>query len=119
MTSAPVSFIDGKSVALSGDGSTALVGGPTDAENSGAAWVFTRSGSSFAQPGTKLTGVLEGGEGHFGASVALSSDGNDALVGAPREVGENRFDCREIGRALHIFRSERMQISALDEHARR
>jgi hypothetical protein len=77
----------GKSVALSGDGDTALVGGPTDAENRGAAWVFARSGSSFVQPGTKLTGLLEGGEGHFGASVALSSDGSDALVGAPREGG--------------------------------
>jgi hypothetical protein len=34
----------GRSVALSADGATALVGGDGDAEGRGAAWVFTRSG---------------------------------------------------------------------------
>src|SRR5207302_6777381 len=45
----------GYSVALSGDGSTALVGGPGDNGGLGAAWVFTRSGSSWSQQGPKLT----------------------------------------------------------------
>jgi hypothetical protein len=34
----------GRSVALSGDGNTAILGGPGDNGNAGAAWVYTRSG---------------------------------------------------------------------------
>jgi hypothetical protein len=75
----------GGSVALSAFGDTALIGGPTDAEGIGAAWVFTRAGSTWEQQGSKLTAGEEVGEGHFGSSVALSGDGEVALIGAPRE----------------------------------
>jgi len=75
----------GTSVALSGDGDTALVGGPRDNSDVGAAWVFTRSGGTWAQQGAKLTGAGETGEGRFGASVALSANGDTALVGGPRD----------------------------------
>ena len=47
----------------------------------GAAWVFTRSGSTWTQQGEKLTGGGEEENGRFGKSVALSGDGNTALVG--------------------------------------
>ena len=78
----------GHSVAVSGDGATVLVGAPDDDGELGATWVFERSGSTWTQPGTKLTGgEEESGEGHFGAGVALSADGNTALVGAPRNDG--------------------------------
>ena len=73
----------GYSVALSADGNTAVIGGPYDTNNAGAAWVFTRSGSTWTQQGSKLTGSGESGPGYFGYSVALSSDGNTALIGAP------------------------------------
>ena len=43
--------------------------------------MFTRSGSTWTQQGAKLTGSGEIGEGQFGVSVALSSDGNTALIG--------------------------------------
>ena len=72
----------GESVALSADGNTALIGGPSDNGSVGAAWVFTRSGSTWAQQGEKLTGGGEAGMGYFGKSVALSSDGDTALIGA-------------------------------------
>jgi hypothetical protein len=75
----------GTSVALSADGNTALVGGPRDDADVGAAWVFVRSGSTWAQQGPKLTGGGETGKGRFGVSVALSADGNTALVGGPRD----------------------------------
>jgi hypothetical protein len=39
----------GASVSLSADGNTAIVGGPTDAANVGAAWVFTRKGRVLVQ----------------------------------------------------------------------
>jgi hypothetical protein len=83
-------------VALSSNGSIAVVGGPGDNENDGAAWVFARRGSTWTQQGEKLTG---GGEqnfdgrtqffkehigGRFGASVALSAHGDTGLIGGPR-----------------------------------
>ena len=74
-------------VALSADGNTALVGGWKDDGTKGAAWVFTRSGGVWSQQGPKLTGAGEIGEGGFGTSVALSADGNTALIGAPGDDG--------------------------------
>ena len=59
--SGPYGYV-GMSVALSADGNTALVGAPADGtytEYKGAAFVFTRSGSTWTQQGEKLTG---GGE---------------------------------------------------------
>ena len=70
----------GKSVALSADGNIALVGAPADNEYAGAAFVFTRSGSTWTQE-AELEGAGESGEALFGWSVALSADGNTALVG--------------------------------------
>ncbi len=76
--SGPGSF--GASVALSADGNTALVGGDSDHGNDGAAWVFTRSAGLWSQQGPKLTAGSPGAG--FGSSVALSADGNTALIGA-------------------------------------
>jgi len=75
----------GYSVALSADGDTALIGGRGDNGSTGAAWVFTRSGSTWTQQGGKLTGAAETGEGEFGYSVALSADGDTALIGGPED----------------------------------
>jgi len=71
----------GSSVALAGDGNTALIGGTDDDGSVGAAWVFTRSGGAWTQQGPKLAGSGETGKGAFGNSVALSNDGNIALIG--------------------------------------
>lgn len=78
----------GSAVALSSDGDTALIGGFDDDGGVGAAWVFTRSGSTWSQQGPKLTGAGEVGTGWFGISVALSGDGNTALIGGTRDTGE-------------------------------
>ena len=72
----------GASVALSANGNTALIGGWGDSDDQGAAWVFTRSGSTWTQQGNKL--MVGGNKGWFGYSVALSEDGNTALIGAPQ-----------------------------------
>jgi hypothetical protein len=79
----------GTSIALSDDGNTALVGGRADGNGPGSAWVFTRSGSTWTQQGAKLTANDELGSGHFGWSVALSNDGNTALIGGPNDDGGN------------------------------
>ena len=73
--------MQGFSVALSGDGNTAIVGGPGDNVQLGAAWVYTRSGGVWTQQGSKLVGTGAVGSAHQGISVALSADGNTAIVG--------------------------------------
>ena len=77
----------GVSVALSGDGNTALVGGPFDNGDAGAVWVFTRSGTTWSQQGSKLVGTGAAGPANQGYSVALSGDGNTALVGGYYDNG--------------------------------
>jgi len=71
----------GLSVALSADGNTALVGGPSDSGSAGAAWVFTRANGVWSQQGHKLVGTGALGPASQGTGVALSADGNTALVG--------------------------------------
>ncbi len=88
----------GRGVALSSDGNTALVGAPHDSDGVGAVWVFSRSGSTWTQQGSKLTGGEEVGEVRFGRSVALSADGDTALVGG-------RYDNGMIGAAWVFTRS--------------
>ena len=77
----------GLSVALSGDGNTAIVGGLTDNASLGAAWVFTRSGGVWSQQGAKLVGSGAGGAATQGRSVALSANGNTAIVGGYNDNG--------------------------------
>jgi hypothetical protein len=72
----------GSSLALAGNGETAVIGAPGDSDHLGAAWVFTRTGEEWSEQGSKLTGSGAEGEARFGASVALSGDGTTALVGA-------------------------------------
>jgi hypothetical protein len=76
---------EGISVALSGDGNTAIVGGWTDDTNVGAAWVFTRTAAVWTQQGAKLVGTGTVGGAQQGRSVDLSTDGNTAVVGGPTD----------------------------------
>ena len=71
----------GISVALSADGNTAIMGGDHDNSSAGAAWVFIRSGGVWTQQGAKLVGSGAVGAAQQGFSVALSADGNTAIVG--------------------------------------
>jgi hypothetical protein len=74
----------GTSVALSADGTTAMIGGPTDYSGvPGAAWIFTQSGGFWTQQGSKLVGSGAVGTASQGTSVALSGDGNTAILGGP------------------------------------
>jgi hypothetical protein len=75
----------GRGVALSSDGTTALIGASSDSDRVGAAWAYTRNGSEWEQQGAKLTGGGESGRGEFGEAVALSSDGSTGLVAGPED----------------------------------
>src|SRR5262245_51811887 len=88
-TGAGGSADQGFSVALSANGHTAIVGGPFDNNNAGggAAWVFTRSGGTWSQQGNKLAGSGATGNAIQGWSVALSADGNTAILGGYLDGG--------------------------------
>jgi len=90
----------GFAVALSGDGNTLAVGVPSEASSAtgiggnqadntaasaGAVYVYTRSGTIWTQQ-AYIKASNTGAGDRFGASVALSSDGNTLAVGA---IGED------------------------------
>lgn len=75
----------GYSVSISADGNTAIVGGPNDNNGIGAVWVFTRTGATWSQQGLKLVGTGAVGGALQGNAVALSADGNTAIVGGPAD----------------------------------
>jgi hypothetical protein len=79
----------GRTVSLSADGNTAIVGGDHDNGSAGAAWVWTRSGGVWTQQGSKLVGSgAAGSAAAQGYSVSLSADGNTALVGGWNDNGQ-------------------------------
>src|SRR6185295_14421298 len=81
----------GSSVSFSADGNTAIVGGSDDRvlsinDGIGAAWIWIRIDGFWVQQGPKLSGVDAVGDARQGMSVAISADGNTAIVGG---AGDN------------------------------
>lgn len=78
----------GVDVALSGDGSLLAVGAAPrnwiNAISNGSVHVYARVGDAWS-PEALLQASNEGPSDHFGASVALSGDGNMLAVGSPGE----------------------------------
>ncbi len=72
----------GASVALSGDGQVALIGAPA-AAGGGAAYLYVESGGTWPSTPTATFTGQPGSEGEIGTAVALSANGEVALVGAP------------------------------------
>ena len=88
----------GAAVAISASGNTVLIGGANDNSfgpqtslATGAAWVFVRSGTTWAQQGPKLTGGAGAETANFGDAVALSSNGDTALVGGENDGNSEEF----------------------------
>ncbi len=77
----------GWSVALSAQGSTALVGATGNNLGAGAAYVFTLRFRTWSQAAELTASDAQEGA-NFGYSVALSAQGSTALVGAPRPALE-------------------------------
>jgi len=95
----------GDSVAVSGDGSTAIIGAESEGEpngrEAGAAYVFSRDGDFWTQEAKLAAG--DGNKHHFfGDSVAVSADGSRALIGAWGYSDSNGDD---VGSA-YVFRRE-------------
>src|SRR5882762_1597082 len=114
----------GFTVALSGDGNTMAVGATAEdsapkgingnqtdhsALNAGAVYVFVRSGGNWIQQAYVKTSNAKAGD-QFGASLALSGDGNTLAVGATGEsssatgVNGNQADTSMSGAgAVYVF----------------
>jgi hypothetical protein len=83
----------GEAVAISEDGNTAIIGDrwgcPEDFD--GSAWIYSRSGNTWTQQAGPLHGEEKinpfGNADDFASTVALSGDGNTAIVGADGEGG--------------------------------
>ncbi len=75
----------GQAVALSADGNTALIGAPSKSDSplngNGAAYVFVRTGTTWSQQAKLLASDRQDSD-RFGRAVALSGDGNIAMIGA-------------------------------------
>ena len=115
---------NGNSIAVSGDGSTMAVAAPYEsggstgvngnqndnsAYASGAVYIFVRQGNSWTQQAYIKASNTDQSD-HFGASVALSRDGNTLAVAAPWESSaatgingnQNDNSLRQAG-AVYVF----------------
>ncbi len=68
----------GSSVGISGDGTVVIIGAPFANNSNGAAYVYTKSGSSWSTNPAMIS--VGSGSGY---SVALSPDGKTAFIGLP------------------------------------
>ena len=79
----------GQSVALSADGSRAMVGvvydDTADGGDAGSVRIFVRSGSTWSEDAT-LVGPGASSSDQFGASVSFAADGRRAIVGVPYDA---------------------------------
>lgn len=137
LTGAP-STAFGSALALSANGNTALigasetVGGAHSLSNFGAAWVYTRTGTSWSggqaiQPTDETNGACYNATlmsyvtcATFGGSAALSSDGTEALIGGPGDGGSSNAGGTAVGSVWVYTESggnwtEATKISPTDE----
>jgi trimeric autotransporter adhesin len=106
----------GAGLAISGDGNTVAVGAigedsdadgidgdesDNTAESAGAVYVFTRTGTTWTRQ-AYVKASNSGQDDRFGAAVALNSDGNTLVVGAPREDGADDGSTDNAG-AAYVF----------------
>lgn len=87
--------IFGNTVAISNDGSTAIIGAVNDEDpngaDAGAAYVFSQANSGWQQQ-TKLTADDGTEQDYFGSAVAVSNDGSTAIFGANGDDNPNGED---------------------------
>jgi len=93
-SSVAASLYFGSSIDLSEDGNTLIVGAYGDALLEGAAYIFTRTSSTWSE-GPKLKAPSPVTNNHFGKAVAISADGSTVAIGEPWNTGNTG--------AVHIF----------------
>jgi Ca2+-binding RTX toxin-like protein len=89
-----------RSVALSADGNTALLG----SEDGSVSLVFAWSGNAWEQRGSTLTPASAPGFASLGHSVALSADGSTLVLGGRVQVAPETFqDGARYNPAMQVF----------------
>ena len=81
----------GQAVALSSDASTALVGAHGDANSSGSAYIYVRTGSTWSEQAKLVASDRVSGD-LFGWGLDLSGTGNRAVIGAYHEDDSGTTD---------------------------
>ncbi len=90
----------GWSTALSADGNTLAIGGPSIGvgDSKGGVWIYTRTGSVWSQEGAYLypsDDTVEGSQ--VGTAISLSADGNTLAVGGSFNLGFTWVFTRSMG----------------------
>ena len=112
----------GWSVSISSDGNTAIVGAvdedPDGVNDAGSAYIFTRSGITWTEQ-QKIKALDKEASDFFGESVAISGDGNTALVGAIYDgtIGNERVGAAYIFTRSGTTWTEQQKIQASDKQA--
>jgi hypothetical protein len=91
----------GGAIKLSGDGNTIIFGNQGESSNTGAAYIFTRSGGVWTER-NKLFGSGATASARFGIATSISGDGLTAVVGGSGDGG--------LG-AAWIFRKNELSIN--------
>lgn len=76
----PANF--GRSVSLTGDGNTAVIGSWRDNSYTGSAYIFVRDGDAAWQQQAKLVASDHQAGDYFSVGISLSNDGNTVIGGA-------------------------------------
>jgi hypothetical protein len=106
----------GISVSISGDGNTAIVGAENEG-TTGSAYIFTWSGTTWSEQ-QKIQASDKQASDYFGNSVAISENGNTAIVGASREdTGGGDAGAAYIFTRSGTSWSEQQKIQASDKQA--
>ena len=96
----------GRSVSISSDGNTAIVGARLDYnendDNAGSAYIYTRSGDVWVEE-VKLLASDGSSNDQFGYSVFISGDGNTVIVGA---IGDDNEKGTNAGSAYIYTRTD-------------
>ena len=116
----------GKSVSINSDGSYAIIGAPSEDGTSsevGAAYIFTRSGSTWTQQAKLTASDAQLGDyfshGDNGGGVSINDDGTYVVIGASNEDGGAGYPSANLGAAYVFTRSgstwtEQAKITASD-----
>jgi len=94
ITASPINSIHlGASLGLDADGRAAIIGAPNDSSNAGAAYFYSRPGTTWVQQQPKLVPNVSAST-LLGAASAINASGENAIVGMTGTTAE---------RAVYIF----------------
>ncbi|MEA3514158.1 MAG: FG-GAP repeat protein, partial [Nanoarchaeota archaeon] len=107
----------GKSVSISSDGNTTIVGASGESSYAGAAYIFRWNGANWTEQAKIQASDAEAMD-FLGKSISISSDGNTAIVGASGEdIGGTDTGAAYIFRWTGTNWTQQTKIQASDKEA--